>query len=473
MISNLKSGQTELVVSQVTPITQIAPTYNFTDFLINLDTGGGNFTNEDNMYFVMDSGVQPTSLSLALTSEYTNIKAGQSGAVIFDAIFDTPQLGNLQAAGFANSENLTGFGYYLDNDFGIVYATGGRIESQELVITTPASSPETSLVTINGIEYPINLTAGTTDHNAFEIFIQLKALIGNMYLLENIDNTVKVVAKISQVLGAFNFVSSTCVANFTQLSVGSDLNYSFTPYYDFNVTTLDNFDEFKINEFKIVVDGNINYYIKDPDTGFFELVHVLKNLSYSESPVFENKYLRGGWFNRNIDNQTGVNVQLRGTKCGTFIEGVSLIEKRFKSFTSVATGISSAVNEAVGHIKVRTEFDGIINRVKVYLSKISIATTANKSVTFVLRKNAVYTDEVIFNYINKQGSFVTYSEDKVVVSGGDIIGSFTISANGSGIIELKDLTNNLIAEDTLSIEIISDANSAHEVTYSLIWQEDI
>ena len=81
MISNLKSGQTELVVSQVTPITQIAPTYNFTDFLINLDMGGGNFSNEDNMYFVMDSGVQPTSLSLALTSEYTNIKAGQSGAV--------------------------------------------------------------------------------------------------------------------------------------------------------------------------------------------------------------------------------------------------------------------------------------------------------------------------------------------------------------------------------------------------------
>lgn len=52
MISNLKSGQTELVVSQVTPITQIAPTYNFTDFLINLDTGGGNFSNEYRVDFL-------------------------------------------------------------------------------------------------------------------------------------------------------------------------------------------------------------------------------------------------------------------------------------------------------------------------------------------------------------------------------------------------------------------------------------
>ena len=468
-----KTAQGELQTAENTAITQINPQYGLLNNVAPIVTGSAAVSVEDNEFYLSESGTTGGSIGTILTKKYLYIKSGQGGSVIIDAMFDEPVLGNIQAAGLSSSDNIAAFGYFIDGRFGIIYGYDGDSENQELQITTPAGGAEVAIITLNDVIYNVNLTSGTAEHNAFEIAEQLNDSIAEGYFVTSNQDVVIFQSIVGGVQsGIFSLTSTTAVGGFTQINIGRELTFEFTPLTETNFFSPSKFIPQNINDYKIVIDGNIDFYAKDPVTLEFKLVHKIKATSRVKRSVFRNKIVRAGWASNNI-LPTSSNAQVRGTKCAVFIQGKNIINGPFVSINNTEGGFSNTVPQTVGIIRVRSSFNGKLNRIKIFPKTLSVASDSNKAIVFQLVKNPVYTEDVIFDYINKDNSFMEGALQQVVVTGGEVVASYTIGANSSGVFDLSEVFNELSAIDVIAGVVISTSGSAHEVTSSITWQEEI
>lgn len=475
----LKTAFGELVTAEMTPITQISAPYGLLEKAASFIFSGGS-TAVNNSLFEATSGTTANGLAALLTKRQVTYRAGQGLVGELTGLFDTPVADSSQEAGLIINTDRLGFGYN-GTTFGIHYQHGGESEIQELTITTPAAGAESATITVDGTPYTVPLTAGTVQHNAFEIAVSLNTQVDDYDFSSNDDQVVaRSILPIAG--GSFVFTSATAVAAWVQIQTGLAPINDFVPQTDWNIDTRIssdtdvNLDPAKGNVYKVQMQylgfGGIQFYIEDKNTAKFVLVHIIRFANTFTTTSVGNPTFRVGWLASNGPTNT-TSITVKGGSAGGFIEGkaVKTEETRADSNTNAAVPVGSFVN--IMTLRNRIVFGTRRNRAETFGVNLAGATDSNKDAIIVAILNADVSGDLDFQYIDKVNSTMEIAKEPGTVTGGRLASSFPIpSANGADI-NLRELQALLLPGETVTLAASITAGAASSVTISVIWQEDL
>ena len=470
-----KTAFGELKVESVTPITQISAQYGLLTGVLtvqDVEFSGTNYI-EDNK-FTCDSGVAADGLASITTLRQLSYRAGQGAMARFTALFDTPVDSNTQAAGFITAENSFTFGY-VGTNFGIIHAFDGMDELQELTLTVSAGN-ESATVTIDGTPYVVSLTnTGTVQGDAFEISQSLNIQVPNYTFTSNNDQVVAQ-SLLPTPQGTFAYSSAgSSTGSWAQEVAGQVASQSFIPQSLWNGDVFTDLNPQMGNVYQIQFQylgfGAISFFIEDSDTGEFVLAHQIKYANNNTAPSVSNPTFRVGWLSVNGGNTTSIKVQ--GSSASAFVEGIIVRDTPPRSANNEQTSIGGALTNIIS-IRNRISFGGKVNRAEIFPQLVSASSQTNKAAFFKIILNPTYLDPVTFSYLSKTSSISEVATDKAGVSGGQEIGSLTITNTGSTVLRFNEGQVTAIFPGTiicLAAQMSSGAASDCQATAT--WQEDL
>lgn len=464
----------EASVAQPEPFTQISSEYGTLDDILISQAFGGTISNIDGM-FQAETGINALGLSAATSVRQARYRPGQGILGRVDGVFSAGVANSQQFVGLQTSENFAGFGYD-GATFGLLHAEGGALETQTLQVTTPAGVAENATVTVSGIAYIVPLTAGTVQHNAYEISQSLSAQDPAHMFSSNGDTVTALAASPFFPAGAFAFASATAVAVWTQVDAQTSPTETWVAQANWNVNTLASWpsplDPQKGNQFQVRMCsgfGVIKYYVEDPTNGEFELVHVLENGNSRTTPFSRTPAYRIGGAVRNTGNTT--NVILKGTNAALFTEGTRLLQGPVRAESVVAPGIGAAQTNIVA-FRNRLVFNGKTNRSEILPLLVSASTDTTKIAQYQIVANPTFVGDLIFGYEDEPDSIMEFATDNTLLTGGDPLTTFETVAGASVLIELAPLMLNLLPDTTFAITAAVSANPASTMSISFTWRED-
>jgi len=477
-----KTAFGEVKAESMTPVTQISAEYGLLNQVLTvIDSGASGASSIVDNKFTCQTGTDAAGLASILSLRQLKYRPGQGALGRLTAVFDVGTPSSQQIAGLITGENVFAFGY-LNEDFGIVYAHDGEGESQELTITTPAGGAENATITIDGVGFTVPLTAGTVQHNAFEISISLTAQVPN-YIFASNDDQVIAQAVIPGPQSTFAFTSSTAVASWIQVTAGLEPVVDFTKQENWNVDTRINSDP-KINlnhqkgnvyqiQYQYLGFGAIKFFIEDSATGDFILVHVIQFANTSTTTSVTNPTFRIGWLTRNLGNTS--NITLSGGSAGSFVEGIIKRSTPPRSEDNGQLNVGTALTNIIT-FRNRVTFGGRVNRAEIFPLLASFSTQANKFAFFEIRANPTFGGDLNFQYIDKTSSIMEFATDNVTVSGGIKVASVTVVAGSSESIEFNervDLDFIALPGQTFTIAAAIPTAAAADCQATGTWQEDL
>lgn len=470
-----KTALRELSVAEPTPIGQIDAIVGFIDKVATFTFDGGTVSDSENL-FQSISGTDPNAISSVVTSSQGKVRPGQGLISRTTAIFDTPQLDNIQQTGLVSINNRAVFGY-VGTTFGIILVTGGKFEIQELTITTPAGGSEDATVTVNGIAYTVPLTAGSAAHNAFEIAASLSAQDPTYVYSSNADNVVARSGLPFTPVGAFAFTSATAAGTWEQLSAAVDPITDIIPQSSWNLDTMPLLNPAAINYYQVRAgqsSGRIEFAIEDPEGRGLVTVHQQNTNNLFGSLRITNNHFRAGWININKGNTTSVN--LKGSEASLFVEGKTVIDEPSRATDNLNPAVPTGSFVNLLTLRNRSVFKDEPNRHAAFGLVLAITSNSSKSTFIRAEVNAEITgDDVIFEYVEKDNSVMELYKGPGVVTPdtGRLTASAVVGPNAQATLGLQ-LINSLLppgARVTVSARVSS--GNASEVSCSAVWLEDL
>lgn len=472
----------ELKSEQDTPITQISARYDILSQVLTVldsSSSGSNTVVDDK--FTCQTGTGADGLASILTLRQIGTRPGQGMMARFDAIFSPGIANSQQAAGLITSENAYVFAF-VGTSFGIAHTHGGVSEEQELTITVAAAGAETATINIDGNPFSVPLTAGTVQHNAFEIANSLTTQVTNYSFTSNNDQVVAQ-SLLSGAQGSFTFSSDgTAVAAWIEEHAGLAAIIDFIPQASWNIdtrltgTAAEILDPTKGNFYQIQVCSNFGatrFFLEDNKTGLLTKVHEIAGANISTTTNVTNPTFRLGWLAQNLGSTT--NITCSGSEAGAFIEGQSRRNNPPLADSNNQLSVGSSLTNIMT-FRNRIHFGGKVNRVEIYPQLISVSSQANKSTFFVFLLDPVFSGDLDFFYIDKDNSVMEAAIDSVGVSGGRKIGSLTISPDGSETLKLNEGFNQdtiILPGQTLVVAGFVASGAGGDMQQTFTWQEDL
>lgn len=459
----------QLLVSDSPPVMQITAHYGILDDILTAVLGGTVSTANSN--FIASTGVGSGNVAAIVSNREIQYRAGQGIRCEISAVFTEGVPNSTQQAGFLNSESAFGFGYN-GADYGILYAQGGDLESQELTLTTGASGSENASIDIDGVNYSVPITSGTTEENAYQIATYLSG-IEPRYRFTSVASSVQCLAKLPDFGGgSFSFSSATAVGAWVQIKAAVIANETWINQADWNGEPVD-IDPTKGNVYQIQAQylgyGGIFFWVKDPATSRFVLVHTLHYESTSTVPSVSNPIFRIGWACRNSGNTT--DIQVKGASAGAFNEGIIHYDGRPKGICQENPSVGTSF-ESVLSFRNRLTFNNEANRAEIIPLLLSLSTDTTKVAVFEVLENPVVTGELIFNRYNAN-SLMEIATDPVPIVGGDVIACFDVSSSGALLVDIDKIIEAMLpgVSYCIAAKVTSGANS--EMDVALTWKEDL
>lgn len=476
-----KTAYNEVKAEENTAITQLNARYGLLDLTLTVTDAAASGTNTVvNDLYTCQTGTSATGLASILSLRQLSARAGQGAIQRIDAVFTAGVANSQQAVGLITSENSYVFAF-LGTSFGIAHTHGGVSESQTLTVTTPAAGVETATITVNGTGFSVNLTAGTVQHNAFEISNSLNSQVPNYNFSSN-DDEVVAQSLLNGVQGSFAFTSSTAVAAWVQdhAGVSSVLDFIAQAAWSEDTrltgTTEEILDPTKGNWYQIQICSNfgmVRFYLEDSDTGIPILVHTINSANLNTLPNVTNPTWRLGWIVQNFGNTT--NITCAGSETGGFIEGRVKVNSlpRAEENDQLAVGTTSTNIIA---FRNRLHFGGKVNRAEILPLLVTLSTQTNKSAFFEIIADPVFGGDLDFSYIDEENSIMEVALDAVTVSGGRLLGAFTVVAGNAQPLNF----NERVDQDFVSLPgrifaIVSRVSSgaAADMQATTSWKEDL
>lgn len=462
----------EAQVAELNAILQITAQYGLRgDVLVAVL--GGTAESIDSKFSV-STGTGPNNVAAIVSSREATYRAGQGLLCRFTALFTKDVPDNTQQAGFITSESGFTFGFN-GTEFGISHSKGGELELQDLQVTS--SGVGDVAVTIDGVAYTVALTSGSVQHNAYEIAASLDDQVPG-YRFSSTNDTVVCLAQLPDFgAGAFSYngLGSGSAASFTEIQNGTIMIDTWTPKAEWNVNPDIDIDPSLGNVYQIQLQylgfGGIKFFIENPDTANFELVHIIKFSNTSLTPSVKNPIFRMGWAVRNTGNTSNVVVQ--GASGAIFVEGDIFFDGSQRGFCTTATSIGQTRTNVLA-IKNRLSFNGTANRAELLPRALNLATDTAKT--------AIY--EVIVNPVVASGSSLIFESqgttelaeiatDNVVITGGQVLACFNIKAQGSFSSDLENALTSIPPGMVVSITARVTSGAAADMDASITYQDDL
>ncbi len=462
----------ELSMAEPTPEVQISAVNGLRDDVQQIFAGAGSSVSTVNNNYVCNSGTSPFGLSSILSAREAAYRNGQGLGCRVTALFKQGVPNAIQLAGFINGNNAFAFGFN-GEEYGIVRAYDGVTEFQELQVTTQAAGAENATVTVNGVAYTVPLTAGSVEHNAFEISNSLSSQVPNYSFSSNGD-IVSALAAAPITAGAFAFTSATAVATWSQINAGASAVFDWVSEADWSHPPSFTIDPEKGNVYQIKMQylgyGGIKFYIENPETTDFDLVHIYQYSNEHTVPSVNNPTFRVGWAVQNLGNTTP--IELKGASAEGFIEGKKVFDEAGRGLSSEVAALNTTRTNILT-MRNRLHMNNSINRISVYPTLLIASAAHNKTVILYVTINDTFTGDLFFNYEDQLNSAIEYSVDPAVVLGtGKKIVEVRLRSPQPIQLEMEKLLRILSPRQTMTISAATSSGTGAEVDASIAWNED-
>lgn len=459
----LTSAYGELLAAQKTPLVQISARYGLIPELLQALLGG-TATFLDNM-FVASTSTGASNVAAIISARESAQRAGQGLSCEISAVFTQGVANNTQEAGFISSESAICFGYN-GVDFGILIASGGQLEHQDLIISGFPAGAENASITVDGVLHSVPLSGATIPRTAYEIATYLNANEPRYRFASNV-NTVTALARLPDFGdGAWAFSSSTATAAWTEIKNGTLATETWINKTDWNENPNITIDPTKYNEYRIQINANVEFYIKDADTGDYELAHVFKHLGVGTASLIGNPTFRVGWATRNTGNTS--NVSVSGFFASTFVEG----QLKYTQPTFSASNVQASVPTSLTNIisfRNRSVYLGTANRSEILPRLLSFGTDSTKPSVFEIWANPQTNTYLDWTYLDSANSLMEIATNPALIIGGQLVGTITVAS--SEILEVNKIVKFQIPTAEFSIAARAPVSTA-DMTVSGIWIED-
>lgn len=462
-----------LSVAEDRPLIQVTAQYGILDDILTAVLGGTATTADSK--FIASTGTGANNVAAIVSSREAQYKAGQGLKARFTAIFTAGVPNSGQEAGLITSESAFAFGYN-GSEFGILHATGGSLEDQDLEITSGATGAENATITVDGVPYTVALSNSTAEQNAYEIAVYLNANEPRYRFTSN-GVIVTALARLPDFgVGAFAFSSATATGTWTEISNGVIPAESWTPKEEWNVNPNIDIDPTLGNVYQVQIQylgfGGIKFYVENPETADFELVHILEYANTSTLPSVPNPIFRVGWAARNTGNTTNISVQ--GASAAVFNEGEVYYDGRPRGLCHTQTGIDATRTNVLA-LRNRLSFNGAANRAEIIPKLLSFSTDSSKTGIFEIIKGPEVgpTDFLEWQYADETLSLMEYSTSDVEITGGTPIACFTITSAGINPIDVESILEFVSPFETFAITAKVSGGAAADMDVSATWKEDL
>ena len=501
----------DLAVGQLDPIVQIDATYGLRSLTdTEVFTGGsGTATVEDTgtgYEYKCASSSTVGSYGIVRSQRVIRYRPGQGTLFRWTARYGTPVALSGMRAGPSNIGVELTFGYN-GTRFGILYRTGGKQDLQLLTLTVGASGAETASIELNGITYEVDLTAGTTSHNAFEIANDSQFGTDKAYSAHQNNGTVTFTASaIGVASGATSYSSDgDSAGSIAQTAAGAaaidtwyyqgpeDGDSATQEYWNIDSMLPDPsgrkndrnetlgtgpsgmvLDPSKGNVYQVQYQylgyGQIRFYLED-DTGLdFQEVHRIRYPNNNTSPSLTLPNFKLSWFAFSAGTTTP--VEMFGASGMGGIEGkIELL--RNPDSHDIAQSYTTSGFKNIVSLRTRRVFADRINLTDFKPLVLSVASDGNKNVTWRLYINAVITGSQDWEYHKEASSIVEVDETLLPVStdsNSQLVAAGVLAKEDSTIIDLKDYNLKLLPTQVLTLAAQSDAVS--DIGSAITWTED-
>lgn len=462
----------ELSVAEPTPEVQISAVAGLRDDVQQIFAGAGSSVAAVLGNYECVSGTSPSGLSSILSARPATYRNGQGLVCEITALFEDDKPDSIQLAGFINGNNAFAFGFE-NASYGIVRAFDGVTEFQELQVTSAATGSENATITVDGTGFTVPLTSGSVEHNAFEISNSLNVQVPNYSFSANGD-TVSALAAIPIAAGSFAFSSATAIAIWTQINIGTPATFDFVPEADWTHPPVFTIDPTKGNVYQIKIQylgyGGIKFYIENPDTTEFDLVHIYKYSNANVRPSVNNPTFRVGWVAQNLGNTLPITV--RGASATGFVEGKKVFDERGRGLSAENTALNTTRVNLLS-IRNRLHMNNSINRISIYPKSLIASADHNKTVILHMDIGATFSTDLIFEYLDQVNSAVEFSDDPAIVAtDGREIATIRLRSTTPIVLDLQKFLDVLLPRETLTISAETSQGVGAEVDASIVWVED-
>lgn len=462
-----KSSFNDAVSVELNPLISIKAVYGLNSDVETFEATGGSAT-ASNSEYVCQSGTSVGGYGTIWSRQPLVYKAGIGCEARLTARFTTGIALSTQLAGLFSSADGMFFGYN-GADFGVMHRYGGEFEIRKYTVTAAATGA-TIDVTLNGTTYSVTIAASSTvQEAAHDIEVALLAsAAASSWHIQHIDDAIVFQFKgIGAKSGSYSVTGdASLTGSFTQLNAGADPTEDWTLQTSWNKDTAPWLDVTKGNlyrvEFAYLGYGPLNYYIMNPNTKKWVLVHQVDWPNKQTGTNFGNPSLRVGWASASLGS-SGTNLTVSGASGMAALQGK--VNDLGRRFAAIGSNTSVGTETQILSVEVRREFGGRSCNA-VVLPSLDIATDGQKGMIFRVYLNPTIAGDTVETYIDESESVCLYDTAGTTVSGGTLKDVFVLGPNGNKTVTAKQLGAPLVAGDLLCItgQVTTGANAGAYVT---------
>lgn len=467
-----------LEVFQNKPYINVSSIYGIEERIYEtFSNGTGSYANEvDNSpgrEIKVSTGTDVGGYGVVRSKKVLTYKSGIGSMGRFTARFSTPVANSIQRVGFQNIGNELAFGYN-GTQFGILKRSGGRPEIRKLNITNPANSNQTLTITLNGTAYNVNVTNKSAQGNAFEI--SNGTFSG--WRVYNIGSNVYFEANTVDAKNGTYSVSSTggFTGTFSQVAAGKSVQDSWYYQSDWNydklLTSDDAFilDHTKGNVYEIKFQylgyGSLKFYIENPSTGEFVLVHDIHYSNTNSTPSLDLPNFKIGALAASLGSTTNIDVYC--ASLAAFHENALTFPTKVHSQIGSVSGISTTLKNVLA-VKKTTLANNRLHISDIKIDTITAASEATKPVIFEVRLNPTFSEDILWQANDNDTPIVTTSTGGDV-TGGELLYSVALSKSSNIFIDTTDLDMILSNDDVIAI-CARATNGTVDAASSVVWSD--
>lgn len=482
----------------ITPVIQLDAIYGITSEVIQTYTSGTGSGAQGNPYtslFQVNTGTTVGGYGVLRSKRFLRYRAGQGALCRFTAAF-TPNVANTsQRAGLFNQENAIMVGWNQSPTgpkFGVMRASGGRVHITVLTINTAPTGNQTATVTLNGVAFPISITAGSTQATAV-LINKIDGFTG--WYTDQVDNTIVFMSTtLGPKNGTYSFSSTgagtLATGTFSTKQVGVAQTENWTYQGNFSIDNLNGsgpsgmnlssqyLNVFQIN-FRWLGAGEIRYAIEDQTTGNMVFFHHEHYVNQNSIPHVAQPSFKIGYVAYSTGSTTDVTVT--GASMMGAIEGDIRQNELNRSSGVNKTGL---VKDVLHHLlTIRNPYvtngaagalngNYILNAKEIILKDVSIGTqNTDPAILYIFYEPTSFSGTHSYFSQPKDNGMISTVDGTLNNTVDTAICQFVTAINGQSSYALSDFRVAIPPGSWVSFAIKS-TNGITRATLALVFSED-